>query len=110
MEDARNEQAFVEGRIMTLEHILSTASIIEENGPADRVILGSHVTVVEVDGDWRSAPETYRVVGSTEADPSSGRVSNESPLGRVLMGKKVGHSVVVKAPGGEIHFQIVSID
>jgi transcription elongation factor GreA len=109
-EQAKEEQAFVEGRIMTLEHILSTASIIQENGPADRVVLGSHVTVVEIDGDRRSAPETYRLVGSTEADPSSGRVSHASPLGQALMGKEVGDSVVVSAPGGEICFKVVGID
>jgi transcription elongation factor GreA len=67
------------------------------------------VTVVEVEGEWRSPPETYRIVGSAEADPSDGRVSNESPLGRALMGRGVGEGVTVSAPGGEIHFEIVSI-
>jgi len=108
-ESAKEEQAFVEGRIMTLQKILQTATIIEENGPADEVRLGSQVTVVEVEGDWRSSPETYRIVGSTEANPSSGRVSNESPLGRSLIGRSVGDSVTVSAPRGEIYFEIVSI-
>lgn len=108
-ESAKEEQAFVEGRIMTLEGIIRTAVIIKENGPVDQVGLGSRVTVVEVEGDWRSPPETYRIVGSTEADPSNERVSNESPLGKALMGRAVGESVTVSAPRGDIHFEIVSI-
>lgn len=108
-ESAKEEQAFVEGRILTVEGILRTAIIIEEDGPSDQVRLGCHVTVVEVEGEWRSPPETYRIVGSTEADPSDGRVSNESPLGRALMGRGVGECVTVSAPRGEIHFEIVSI-
>ncbi len=108
-ESAKEEQAFVEGRILTVEGILRTATIIEEDGPSDQVRLGCHVTVVEVEGERRSPPETYRIVGSTEADPSDGRVSNESPLGRALIGRSVGESVAVRAPRGEIHFEIVSI-
>ena len=108
-EQAKEDQAFVEGRILTLEGILRSAAIIEENAPADRVGLGSHVTVVEVEGDKRSPPETYRIVGSAEANPSNGSVSYESPLGRALMGGVIGDSVAVSAPRGEIHFEIVNI-
>jgi transcription elongation factor GreA len=106
LEDARNEQAFVEGRILRLETILHNAVIIEEDGPRDTVGLGSHVTVVEGDGP----PETYHVVGSAEADPTHGLISNESPLGRALMGRKVGDTAEVNAPDGVLAFEIVGIE
>ena len=106
LEDARNEQAFVEGRILTLEILLRDAVIIEENGPRDTVGLGSHVTVAEGDGP----PETYHVVGSAEADPTQGLISNESPLGRALMGRKVGDTAEVNAPDGVLVFEIVGIE
>jgi transcription elongation factor GreA len=105
-EDAKNEQAFVEGRILTLETILKSAEIIEEGGPADRVGIGSHVTVSEDDGE----PETYHIVGSTEADPKSGRISNESPLGKALLGYRVGDEVIVNAPDGILSFRIIAIE
>jgi transcription elongation factor GreA len=105
LEDARNEQAFVEGRILTLETILRNAVIIEENGPRDSVGLGSRVTVVEGD----EPPETYHIVGSAEADPIKGLISNESPLGRALMGRKVGETATVNAPAGLLVFEIVDI-
>lgn len=109
-EDARNERAFVEGRILTLEAILSKAVLIEDRtGPTDHVGLGSHVTVVEVEGE-EGEPEHYHVVGSTEADPVAGRISNESPLGRVLMGAKVDDIVTVNAPDGLIKFKIIAIE
>jgi transcription elongation factor GreA len=108
-DQAKEEQAFVEGRIMTLERILRTTAIIEEKGPTDQVGLGSRVTVVEVDGDCRSPPETYHLVGSAEANPSNGRISNESPLGKALMGLSIGQSVQVSAPGGVLHFEIIDI-
>jgi len=104
-EDAKNEQAFVEGRILTLETILQNVVIIEESGPADRVGIGSRVTVAEEEGE----PETYHIVGSTEADPKSGRISNESPLGRALLGYRVGDEVIVNAPDGILCFRIVAI-
>lgn len=108
-EDARNERAFVEGRILELETILSNVVLIEEGtGPSDQVGLGSHVTLVEVDGE-EGVPETYHVVGSAEADPVAGRISNESPLGRVLMGAQVDDIVTVNAPDGLIKFQIIAI-
>lgn len=108
-EDARNERAFVEGRILELEMLLSKAVLIEDRiGPTDHVGLGSHVTVVEVDGE-EGEPEHYHVVGSAEADPVAGRISNESPLGRVLMGGKVGETVTVNAPDGPIEFKIIAI-
>ena len=108
-DQAKEEQAFLEGRIMTLERILQKATIIEEDGPADQVRVGSRVTVVEIEDHRRSSPETYRIVGSTETDPSSGRISNESPLGEALIGRSVGEKVAVSTPGGEIRFEIMSI-
>jgi len=106
LEDARNEQAFVEGRILTLEMLLHDAIIIEEDGPRDTVGLGSHVTVVEGDGPL----ETYHMVGSAEADPTRGLISNESPLGQALMGRKVGDTAEVNAPAGVLVFEIVAIE
>lgn len=108
-EDARNERAFVEGRILTLEAILGRAELIQEgSGPTDHVGVGSRVTLVEQNGD-EGEPEHYLVVGSAEADPVSGRISNESPLGRVLMGAQVDDIVTVNAPDGLIKFRIISI-
>jgi transcription elongation factor GreA len=105
LEDARNEQAFVEGRILQLETMLRNVVIIEEAGPRDTVGLGSRVTVVEGDGP----PETYHIVGSAEADPARGLISNESPLGRALMGQKMGGKAIVNAPAGVLVFEIVEI-
>jgi transcription elongation factor GreA len=108
LEDARNEQSFVEGRILTLEGMLRHAVIIEEieeKGPREAVGIGSRVTVVEGDGP----PETYHIVGSAEADPTKGLISNESPLGRALMGRKVGEKAMVNAPAGLLVFEIVAI-
>ncbi|HID87405.1 MAG TPA: transcription elongation factor GreA [Anaerolineae bacterium] len=104
-DDAKNEQAFLEGRILTIESILKNAVLIEEEGPSDRVRLGSRVTVVERDGE----PETFRIVGSAEADPSNGLISNESPLGKALLGHEVGEEVAVNTPGGLLYFTIVEI-
>lgn len=105
LEAARNEQAFIEGRILTLEWILRNAHIIKDEGPREVVGLGSYVTVVEGDGP----PETYQVVGSAEADPADGKISNESPLGRALMGCRVGEEALVNAPDGVLTFRIVGI-
>jgi transcription elongation factor GreA len=103
---AKEEQAFVEGRIQALETTLRKATIIE-GGSTDVVGLGTRVTVVERGGD---TPETYQIVGSVEADPANGRISNESPIGKALLGHRVGDEIAVSTPGGILHFQIVSID
>ena len=106
-EDAKNEQAFVEGEIMRLEAILSSAQVIEETvGKKDTVVLGSRVTVVE---EGESDKEIYHLVGSAEANPAEGKISSESPLGKALLGAKVGAKVKVNAPAGEITFVIKSI-
>jgi len=105
-EDAKNEQAFVEGRILTLEAMLSNAVIIKDNGPEGVVALGNKITVKEDGG----RPEVYMLVGAAEASPKEGRISNESPLGRALLGRRVGDEVKVNAPAGTLSFRIVSID
>jgi transcription elongation factor GreA len=105
LEAARNEQAFVEGRILELVDLLSRTEIIAEDGPDGVVGLGSRVTVAEGD----EGPETYHIVGSAEADPSEGKVSYESPLGKALMGHQVGDEVVVETPGGRLVFRVVEI-
>ncbi|MDY7079847.1 MAG: transcription elongation factor GreA [Chloroflexota bacterium] len=102
-----NELSFVEGRIQTIRNILSNAVIIEGTSSHDMVGLGSYVTIVDLQGD--GALETYRIVGSTEADPIHGNISNESPLGKELMGRKVGEEAVVDAPDGNLVFKIVGI-
>ncbi len=105
-EDARNEQAFVEGRILTLETIIQNAVIIEEAHDHQRVSLGSTVAVINHNGQ----KEHYTIVGSAEADPKAGRVSNESPVGLALLGKSVGDEVQVNAPAGVLRWTIVKID
>ena len=105
LEDARNEQAFVEGRILTLETMMRNAVIIEEASSRETVGLGSRVTITGENGP----PETYHIVGSAEADPANGLISNESPLGQALMGRKVGEKAVVNAPDGVLVFEIAGI-
>ena len=103
---AKEEQGFLEGRVQQIEAMLRRAVIIQENGPTDEVILGSRVTVVE---EGVEESEVFHIVGPAEADPANGKVSNESPLGRALMGRQVEDAVSVEAPGGEIVFQITAI-
>ena len=107
LEDARREQSFLEGRILALEEQLRKAVIIENTGSTGIINLGCYATVKEVGYD---ETETYHVVGSAEADPVHGKISNESPLGKALLGKKVGEQAVVQAPDGDIVFEIVTIE
>jgi transcription elongation factor GreA len=106
-DSAKEEQAFVEGRITTLENMIRNAKIIEESEmTSDGVSLGRSVTFVELpDGE----EETYTIVGSAEADPFEGKISNDSPIAKSLIGKKVGDEVSVQTPGGEMSVRIVSI-
>lgn len=107
LEAARNELSFMEGRIQELEDILNNYQIIEENsGPHETVRVGDWVTVEE---DGINEEERYHLVGPAEADPTAGRISHESPLGKALMGGKVGSNVTVNAPNGLLHFRIVGI-
>jgi len=103
-EDAKNEQAFVEGRIAQLESMIKNATIIEENHSSDHVAIGSTVKVAGPDGT-----ESFMIVGSAEARPTEGRISNESPVGRALLGHKKGESVSVHVPAGEFSYKIVGI-
>ena len=104
---AKEDQAFLEGRIQELEYSLNHAVIIDEAGGArDTVQVGVHVTVQEED----DPPDTYFLVGAKEADPRNGRISNESPIGRALVGKMVGDIVVAQTPGGEVRLKILKIE
>jgi transcription elongation factor GreA len=103
-EDAKNEQAFVEGRIQTLEALIKNATIIDENHSTDHVQIGS---TVKVDGE--EGKETFTIVGSAEAKPTAGRISNESLVGRALLGRKKGDKVTVKAPAGDSVYTIIEI-
>ena len=106
-DEAKNEQAFVEGRILTLETMLKNYVLIDETKiEADEVSLGNTVTVKEGDND----PEKYHLVGAAEADPTKGRISNESPLGQALLGRRVGDTVQVSAPAGLLTFRILTIE
>lgn len=102
---AKEDQGFLEGRIKEIEAILRHAVIIEKSA-GDAVSIGSHVTIQE-EG---SEPETYHIVGPTEADPRKGRISHESPIGIALMDKKVGQVAEAETPGGRIKFKIIKIE
>ena len=104
-EAAKNEQAFVEGRILEIEHTLATAQEIKKGRSKDQVRIGSTVEVKQKGGK----KETYTIVGAAEANPKEGLISNESPLGQALLDHKVGDEVTVKAPAGELTFKIVKI-
>jgi transcription elongation factor GreA len=104
---AKEDQAFLEGRIQELEYILRNVVIIEENGHKhDIVEIGATVTVQEED----YPEEIYFMVGSQEADPMNGRISNESPIGQALLGKKAGEVVTVEAPAGSLQLKILKIE
>ena len=107
-DEAKNAQAFVEGRIRELEVKIRNAQIIDDtNSPANLVALGRKVVVQE---EGTNDEESYVIVGSTEADPRNGRISNESPIGKALMGKRKGAKVAVNTPGGNINFKILRIE
>ncbi|MBL3646345.1 transcription elongation factor GreA [Bacillus vallismortis] len=105
-DSAKEEQAFVEGRVTTLENMIRNAKIIEDDGGSNDVGLGKTVTFVELpDGE----EESYTIVGSAEADPFEGKISNDSPIAKSLLGKKVDDEVTVQTPGGEMLVKIVKI-
>ena len=106
-DSAKEEQAFVEGRITTLENMIRNAKIISDAELSrDTVSLGTSVTFIELpDGD----EETYTIVGSAEADPFEGKISNDSPIAKSLIGRKIGDEVSVSTPGGEMNVRIISI-
>lgn len=104
---AKNEQAKVEEKIAKLENMLRNAVLIDEEQIDKNVVnLGSVVTIKEIGG---KSEEKYTIVGSAETDPLEGKISNESPMGSALLGKKVGDTALVESPGGTIEFEVVSI-
>ena len=106
-EAAKNEQAFVEGRIKELEILLATARVVDEKVLAAGIIqVGSRVTVQEEGAE----PEMYTIVGAAEARPNEGRVSNESPLGKALINHKAGDTVEVNAPAGSFVVNILKVE
>jgi transcription elongation factor GreA len=105
---AKEEQGFLEGRILELERTLRDIVILDESNVAPGIArLGSKVTVIE---QGFSDRETFQLVGRAEADPAQGKISNESPLGQMLIGKHVGETVRVTAPGGETVFRVVAVE
>ena len=106
-DDAKNEQAFVEGRILTLEKMIQDSSIIDEEKAhhASKVQIGSTVSVL---GEGKKA-QKFTIVGAPEADPKEGKISHESPVGHALLGKRVGDEVKVDAPKGALSFTVTKI-
>lgn len=105
LEQAKNEQAFLEGRILTLEQMVKNAVMIDQNGHHDMVELGSQVTLESTDGE----KARYVIVGSAEAAPAEGRISNESPVGKALLGHRKGDTVKVAVPAGAVEMKILAV-
>ena len=106
-DEAKNEQAKIEARIVEIEAMLKNVEIISDvKGASKTVVLGSKVKILDVVFDEECE---YRIVGSAEADPAAGLISDESPVGKALLGHKVGETVYAEAPAGEIEFKIVAI-
>ena len=106
-DEAKNEQGKLYSRIAEIENILSNYVIIEEHTEdPNSVRLGSRITVLDLEMDLE---ETYQVVGSQEADPMNGRISEESPFGKALLGKGIGEVVIVEAPAGNIEYKVIDI-
>ncbi|HOU43794.1 MAG TPA: transcription elongation factor GreA [Anaerolineaceae bacterium] len=104
---AKEEQGFLEGRIMELEQIIRNVVIIDENQRnRDVVDIGASITIQE--GNF--PVETYQLVGPQEADPANGRISHESPIGKAMIGKRSGDEFLVSTPNGTIHFKIIKIE
>lgn len=104
LEQAKNDQAFLEGRIMTLEQMVKNAVVIDENGHHDKVEIGSHVRL-DLDGETVE----YVIVGSAEAAPAKGRISNESPVGKALLGHHTGDTVSVLVPKGAVQMKVLAV-
>ncbi|MBI5666591.1 MAG: transcription elongation factor GreA [Chloroflexi bacterium] len=104
--DAKEQQAFLEGRIQYLENILRSAQLITHNGASEDVRIGSQVTIVEEGTDDE---ETYKIVGPAEANPRERKISHESPIGAALLGHRKGDKVRVATPSGELVFRIKAI-
>jgi transcription elongation factor GreA len=104
--DAKEKQAFLEGRIQYVESVLRAAILITNDGSTGEVRMGSVVTIVE---DGAGEEETYTIAGAAEANPREGKISHESPIGAALLGHRKGEKVRVKTPGGEMVFKIKRI-
>jgi len=104
-EDAKNDQAFVEGRILMLENIVKNATVIESPALPGVVELGDKVLIQNQDGKI----EQFIIIGSAEANPVEGKISNESPVGKALLGKKIGDEVEVTTPAGVLKFLIMDV-
>jgi len=103
-QEAKEEQSLLESRIVEIEEILRNAVIIKKDAYSSLVQVGSTVRVTSEHGE-----ENFTIVGSEEADPQSGMISNESPLGKAFLGRKIGDTVEVKTPGGTVHYSILAI-
>lgn len=109
-EDAKNEQAFIEGRIIELEEKIKYARIIDERHRKTKTVeIGSKVTIQRLK-KGKIEPEGYTIVGSTEADPINNKISNESPVGRALIGRVVGDKIRVDVPKGDIEYEILKLE
>lgn len=104
---AKEDQAFLEGRIQDLERVLHDAIIVENHSGAREIVeVGAKITIQEED----YPPDTYLLVGAKEADPRNGKISHESPIGKVLMGKREGDIVTAVTPGGQVRLKILKIE
>lgn len=107
-EDAKNEQAFIEGRILTVEKMLKNVKVIEDDSVVEgEVSIGSLVRLKDIEMDEE---EEYKLVGTVEADPMNNRISNESPVGHAIIGHKVGDIVEIEVPAGIIKYEVLSIE
>jgi len=106
-DDAKNEQAFVEGRIIQVNDMLANAALIDnKNVTTDKVSVGCCVSLLDIECNEKCV---YRVVGSVEADPENEKISNESPVGRAILGKRIGQIVKIEVPSGFVEYQVLDI-
>ncbi len=104
LEQAKNDQAFLEGRVLTLEQMVKNAVVIDQNGHHETVEIGSHVMIESL-----GEQEQYVIVGSAEAAPAEGRISNESPVGKALLGHRAGETVQLSVPAGSVELKILAV-
>ena len=106
-DDAKNEQAFVEGRIQEIKNMLNNAHVVKDEDITDKKVnLGTTVMLHDLDSDEKIS---YTLVGSAEADPLNYKISNESPIGKAILGHVIGDEVTVETPAGEVDYEIISI-
>lgn len=106
-DDAKNEQAFVEGRIQEIKNMLNNAHVVKDEEVTDKKVnLGTTVMLHDLDSDEKIS---YTLVGSAEADPLNYKISNESPIGKAILGHVIGDEVTVETPAGEVDYEIISI-